>query len=120
MERMYDNDDCHGRNFGDSFQLTNWILDSGATCQMTPGVLDFIPGLLYNTDQQIEFSDGNPVMAKPKVQVKIKICDDNEDSFIATLHNVLFAQDLCDRLFYIIALMNSEHTCLFHKGFCTV
>ena len=25
------------RNFGDSSQLTNWILDSGTTCHMKPG-----------------------------------------------------------------------------------
>ena len=48
------------------------------------------------------------------------MCDDNGDPFIATLHNVLLAPDLCDRLFSIVKLMNSGHTCLFHKGFCTV
>ena len=47
------------------------------------------------------------------------MCDGNGKSFIATLHNVLLAPDLCDRLFSIITLMNSGHTCLFHKGFCT-
>ena len=46
--------------------------------------------------------------------------DDNGETFIATLYNVLLAPDLCDRLFSIITLMNSGHTCLFHKGFCTV
>ena len=46
--------------------------------------------------------------------------DDNGETFVATLYNVLLAPDLCDRLFSIITLMNSGHTCLFHKGFCTV
>ena len=46
------------------------------------------------------------------------MCDDNGDPFIAKLHNVLFAPDLCDRLFSIATLMNSGHTCLFQKGFC--
>ena len=59
-------------------------------------------------------------MAKQKGQVQIEMCDNNGDPFIATLHNVLLAPDLCDRLFSIITLMNSGHTCLFHKGFCTV
>ena len=45
--------------------------------------------------------------------------DDNGETFVATLYNVLLAPDLCDRLFSIITLMNSGHTCLFHKGFCT-
>ena len=48
------------------------------------------------------------------------MCEDNGDPFIATLHNVLLVPDLCDRLFSIVALMNSRHTCLLHKGFCTV
>ena len=48
------------------------------------------------------------------------MCDDTGKPFITTLQNVLLAQKLCDRLFLIITLMNSGHTCLFHKGFCTV
>ena len=48
------------------------------------------------------------------------MCNDNSKSFIATLHYVLLAPDLCDKLFSIIRLMNSGHTCIFHKGFCTV
>ena len=48
------------------------------------------------------------------------MCDDSGNIFIATLHNVLLAPDLCNRLFSIITLMNAGHTCLFNKGFCTV
>ena len=36
MARMSSNDECPSENFGDSLQLTNWILDSGAMCHMTP------------------------------------------------------------------------------------
>ena len=46
--------------------------------------------------------------------------DNNRDTVIATLHNVLLAPDLYDMFFSIIALMNSGHTCLFHKGFFTL
>ena len=48
------------------------------------------------------------------------MCYDNGKPFITTLHNVLLAPDLCNRLFSIVTLMNSVNTCLFHKGFCTV
>ena len=51
------NDEFPSGNFGDSLQLTNWILDSGATCHMTPEVPDFIPGSLEDTDKNIEFLD---------------------------------------------------------------
>ena len=46
--------------------------------------------------------------------------DENRNTFVATLYNVLLALDLCDRLFSIIILMNAGHTCLFHKGFYMV
>ena len=48
------------------------------------------------------------------------MCNDNGKTFVATLYNGLLAPDLFDRLFSIITLMNAVHTCLFHKGFCTV
>ena len=87
---------------------------------MTPEVSDFIPGLLEDTYKHIEAADGHHVIAKQKVQVRIKMCDDNRYTFIATLHNVLLAPDLCDRLFSIIKLMNFVHTCLFHNEFSTL
>ena len=67
MARMYGNDECPSGSFGDSSQLANWILDSGATCHMKPEVLDFIAGLLEDTDKQIEVADGHHVTAKKKI-----------------------------------------------------
>ena len=119
MSRMSSDDGCKSVKYGDSSQLTNWILDSGATCHMTPEVLDFIPGSLKDTDTYITIAYGHHVTSKEKVQVRIQMCDDNGKTFIATLYNVLLAQDLCDRLFLIITLTNAGHTCIFHKGFCT-
>ena len=69
---------------------------------MTPEVLDFIPGSLDDKDKHIEVVDGHHVIAKQKVQLRIKICDDNRNTFIATLHNVILAPDLCDRIHGII------------------
>ena len=43
---MYGNDKSSSRDFGDSLQLTDWSLDSGATCNMTPEVSYLIPGSL--------------------------------------------------------------------------
>ena len=87
---------------------------------MMPEVTDFIPGSLEDTDKFIEVADGHHVTAKQKGSVRIKMFDNNGETFIATLYNVLLAPDLCDRLFSVITLMNAGHTCLFHKGFCTV
>ena len=53
MARMSGNDEYPSGNFGDSLQLTNWILDSGETCHMTPEVQDFIPSSLEDTKKHI-------------------------------------------------------------------
>ena len=54
MPRMYSNDERSSENYGDSSQLTNWMLYLGATCHMTPEVSDFIPVPLEDTDKYIE------------------------------------------------------------------
>ena len=120
MACMYVNDKISSRYFVDSLQLTNWILYSGATRHMKPQVSDFISGSLEDTYTYIGVADGNYVMAKKKGQIQSRMCDDNGDPFISTLHNIILAPDLCDGLFLIIMLMNSEYTYLFHKYFCTV
>ena len=71
-------------------------------------------------DKHIEVVGGHKGMAKHTGQVRIKMWDNNGNTFIAILHNVLLAPDLCGGLFSIIMLMNLVNTCLFHKGFCAV
>ena len=72
------------------------------------------------TDKYIEVVDGKLVTAKKTGYFQIKMRGNNGKPFIDRLYNVLFEQDLCDQLFSIIKLMNLGHTCLFHKGVCTV
>ena len=69
---------------------------------MMAEVSDIIPGSLEDTDKYIEVADGHHVTAKQKDQVQIKMCDDNGNPFIATLHSVILAPELCERLFFII------------------
>ena len=57
MARMSSDDEHKSVKYGDSSQLTNCILDSGATCHMTPEVSDCIPGTLEDTDKYIEVAD---------------------------------------------------------------
>ena len=42
--QMSSDDERKSVKYGDSYQLINWILYSGAMCHMTPEVMDFIPG----------------------------------------------------------------------------
>ena len=46
MAHISGNDKSASIYFGNSLQLTNFILNSGATFHMTPQVSDFIPGYL--------------------------------------------------------------------------
>ena len=120
MAQMSSDEKFTSVKYGDSSQLTTWILDSGEMCHMMPEVSDFIPGSLEDMDKYIEVAIGNHVTAKQKGQVQIHMCNNNGKIFIETLYNVLLPPDLCNKLFSIITLMKSGHTCQFHKGFCTV
>ena len=72
---------------------------------MTQEVSYYIPISLEDTDKYIEVADRHHVAAKQKGQVQIKMCDGNKNPFIATLHNVILAPDLCARLSSIVMLI---------------
>ena len=69
MAHMSGNEKCTSRNYGDSPQLIHWILDSGATCHMTPEVLYFIPGSLEDTGKNNKVADVHHVTSKQKGQI---------------------------------------------------
>ena len=64
MAHMSINDKFPGGNFGDSLQLKICILESGATCHMTPEDSNFIPGSLENKYKHIEVAYGHQVTEK--------------------------------------------------------
>ena len=64
MARMYSNAEIPRGDFGDILQLTNWILDSGVTCNMTPEISYFIPISLVETDAYIKVPDRNFITAE--------------------------------------------------------
>ena len=66
MARMSNSYKRENKDYGDSAQLTNWILDSGAMYHMTPEATDFIPGSLEDTDKFVEVADGHHITAKQK------------------------------------------------------
>ena len=90
MARMSNDDKRENKYYGNSSQLTNWILDSGATCHMTPEVTDFVPGSLEDK-KFIEVADRHHITAKQKGSVRIQMFDDNGKTFVAALYNVLLA-----------------------------
>ena len=86
MARMYSNEEIHRRNYENRSQQNNWILDSCATCHMTPEISDFITGSLVEIYKYIEVADDNIVTAKQIGQVKIEMHDNNSKPFIAALY----------------------------------
>ena len=79
MELISGNNKSYNWYFGDGLQFTNWVLDEVATCHMTPQVSDFISGSLEDTGNYIEVMDGHYIMGKQKVQVQIRMCNNNEN-----------------------------------------
>ena len=69
---MSSDDERKSVKYGDSSQLTNWILDSGATCHITTEVTYFISGSLEDTDKYIEVAYGYHFTANKKVQYVYK------------------------------------------------
>ena len=69
---MSSDDEIKSVKYGDSLQLTKWILYYVATCHMTPEVSYFIPGSLEDTDKYIEVADRHHLTAKQKVKNEYK------------------------------------------------
>ena len=67
------------RYFGDSLQMTNCILNSGATLHIRPYILDLILVSLLETDKYIEFEDGDFITVNKigKVQIKSAMIMEN-------------------------------------------
>ena len=78
MAHISGKDWSSSRAFGNSSKLTNWVLDSGATCHMTSYVSDFIPGSLEDTDKYIEAVDGHHVTKEKKYKLKLKCASKTE------------------------------------------
>ena len=57
MVHMSTNAEITRRSYGDNSHLTNFILNLGETCKMTPDISDFIPGSLVETDKYFEVAD---------------------------------------------------------------
>ena len=66
MARMYSNSEIPRIYFGYISQLTNFILDSGATGHTKPEISYFIPGSFVETEKYIEVSDGYFIVAKKR------------------------------------------------------
>ena len=69
---MSSNDERKSVKYGDSSQLTNWILDLGETCHMTPEVSDFIPVSLEHTENTLKLRKDITSRRNKKVKYEYK------------------------------------------------
>ena len=72
MARMSSDEEREIKEYGDSLQLTNWILDSGEMCHMTPEVTEFIPGSLEDTENSLKLRTDIKSRRNKKVQYLYK------------------------------------------------
>ena len=72
MARMSSDDELKSGKYCDSLQFTNWILDSGATCHVTPEVSDFILGSLEDTENSLKLRTDITSRQNRKVQYVYK------------------------------------------------
>ena len=100
--------------------LYNWVLNSGATCHMTPFLDDFIPGTMETVDKFVEVADGHYVPGKQQGKVRIRMHDDVGRPFQIVLEEVLYILALAERLFLILMCTDKGHKCLFDNGYCTI
>ena len=69
---MSSDDQRKSVKYGDILKLTNWVLDSGATCHMTSEVSDFILGTLEDTDNTLKLQTEITSRRNKKVKYKYK------------------------------------------------
>ena len=70
MERIFSNKEIPRRDFGDSSQLTNCILDSGETCHMTLDISYFNWAHLWKRIDTLKFQMGNQSQRKKQGKSK--------------------------------------------------
>ena len=120
MAHISGNEKISSTYFYDSFLSANCIYDSGGTYHITSQFSNIISGSLEDTNRYIEVTDRYHRMMNQKGRFQIKMCNNDGNRFIATLHNVLLAPNISNGLFLIITLMNLVHSCLIHKECCMV
>ena len=89
--------------------LHNWVMDSGATCHMTPYKSDFQQGSETQEDKAVEVADGFTVPSTLSGTVIIHVTSDQGDPIHIRIQGVLHVPELSRRLFSLMALIQDGH-----------
>jgi hypothetical protein len=88
-------------HLGSPSDLTNWLVDTGATSHMPPSLTDltYVENGPYLS---VEVYDGPTVPCKGKCIATLNITDDDGDSITLVLQNVIYAPGLTRGLFSVV------------------
>ena len=87
----------------------NWVIDSGATCHMTPYESDFLHETARSIDKVVEVADGHTVPATLCGTVLIYTMTDLGQKNNLCIEDVLFVRHLERRLFSLMSLIEENH-----------
>ena len=89
--------------------LSNWVMDSGCTCHMTPFKSDFLHHTLVHENKIVEVADGNSIPATLSGTINLHVYTAKHEKLLLTLQNVLFVPTLSRRLFSLMSLIEQGH-----------
>ncbi len=93
---------------GDPHNLTNWLMDSGATAHMTPRFAD-LEDVEEGLNLGVEVADGHVVHCNKRGKIRVIMTDDNGDPLHALVHDCLYVPGLSRRLFSVTTFANLGH-----------
>ena len=96
--------------------LNNWVMDSGATCHMTPYKNDFVNDSKNSEDKVVEVVDGYTVPAKSSGTIIIKTTSNQGDSINLRIKGVLHVPHLSRRLFSLMSIIKEGHDVTLSKS----
>ena len=82
--------------------LYNWVMDSGATCHMTPHESDFLPETVRSANKVVEVADGHTVPATLCGTVLVITSTDLGQKINLRIEDVLLVPNLERRLFSLM------------------
>ena len=89
--------------------LYNWVMDSGATCHMTPYKSDFLPETIRSVNKVVEVADGHTVPATLCGKVLVITSTDLGQKINLRIEDVLLVPNLERRLFSLMSLIEQDH-----------
>ena len=70
--------------------LSNWVMDGGCKCHMTPILSDFLPNTFVHENKLVEVADNSSIPAESSGNIHLHVFKESHEKFILTLQNILY------------------------------